>query len=130
MTRSAGMHEQMIATLISMLDQWMTSAWSQVGFKEFPKLMRDCRRNADTTVTLGMGVSMLGEMGFCNTYKVPTRNIIATPILLRHDNWRWKTSYNGRINIQMSKAMLMIAFDQAIPLILQHFPVASPSQWV
>jgi hypothetical protein len=63
MTRSDGMHAQMIPTLISMLDQWMTSAWSQVGFKEEPKLMRDCRRSADTTVTLGLGVSMLEKQG-------------------------------------------------------------------
>jgi hypothetical protein len=48
----AGIHAQMIPTLISIFDQWITSAWSQVGLDEAPKFMRDCNRSAETTVTL------------------------------------------------------------------------------
>jgi hypothetical protein len=56
------------------------------------------------------------------TYKVPTKNIIATLILLRQDSWRWKTSYSGSASIHTSNAMLMMAFDHARALMLTHFP--------
>jgi hypothetical protein len=46
------MHAQMMPTLISMVDQFAASAWSQVGFVELEKEMRVWRRMMEMTVTL------------------------------------------------------------------------------
>lgn len=40
-TRKVGMQLHMIPTFISMVDQFITSAWSQVGLLEAAKCTRD-----------------------------------------------------------------------------------------
>jgi len=46
------MQAHIMPTFISMVDQLLTSTWSQVGLVELAKCMRDWRRMTDTTVTL------------------------------------------------------------------------------
>lgn len=46
------MQAQMIPMLISMVDQFAASAWSQVGFVEFANEMSVWRRMMEITVTL------------------------------------------------------------------------------
>lgn len=58
MTRIEGMQAQITPTLISIVDQFVTSSWSQVGFVELAKWTRDWSRRIETIVTLQEGFSV------------------------------------------------------------------------
>lgn len=91
MTRSVGRQAQIIPTLTSMFDQSMTFTWSHVGLAEAAKVTSDWRRRHETIVTLiyvSLGLAIAGR----DTYKVPTRNMMATLIFLRHESCSLKTS--------------------------------------
>lgn len=101
----------MIPTLISIVDQLLASAWSHVGFSEFPNVMSDCSRMMDMTVT-----------------NVPTPNMSATDTFFFHAMRSCETCHSGTASIQRSSAMLMAAFAQPSAFTLMHLPVrCSPS---
>ena len=56
------------------------------------------------------------------TYKAPRQNMMPTPTFRLQSRFKPLSCHKGIASTQMSIAMLMAAFDQAMALILKHLP--------
>ena len=66
------------------------------------------------------------RVALARTYKIPSPNMIITPSFLLSGILRPHTWLAGSASIQMSRAMLKIACDHAIPYISRQRPTCSP----
>ena len=131
-----GIHAQMTPTWASTVDHTPTSKKSQVGFVvSGPNLTSDRSRRILTTVTLYRAGQRIKQSTLSailmetSTHKVPTQNIMATPIFFLQSSLRLLNCHRGIASIQTSKAMLTAALDQAIALLFRHLPRWLPSHF-